>query len=53
VKDYARTKGGIAISISGEKAAELTERLARKEAWIMHDAGVANKSPADFKIPKP
>jgi tripartite-type tricarboxylate transporter receptor subunit TctC len=53
VKDYAKIKGGIAISISGEKAAELTERLARKEAWILSDAGVATKSPADFKIPKP
>jgi len=46
-------KGGIPISISGEKAAELTERLARKEAWILADAGVAVKSPVDFKIPKP
>ncbi len=53
VKDYAKMKGGIAISISGEKAAELTERLARKEAWILSDAGVATKSPVDFKIPKP
>jgi len=53
VKDYAKMKGGIPISISGEKAAELTERLARKEAWILADAGVAVKSPVDFKIPKP
>jgi len=53
VKDYARTKGGIAISISGEKAANLVERLARREAWILYDAGVAVKSPAEFKIPKP
>jgi tripartite-type tricarboxylate transporter receptor subunit TctC len=52
VKDYAKMKGGIAISISGEKAAELTERLARKEAWILADAGLAVKSPADLKIPK-
>src|SRR5512139_1624937 len=50
VKDYAKMKGGIPISISGEKAAELTERLARKEAWILADAGVAVKSPVDFKI---
>jgi len=53
VKDYAKTKGGIAISISGEKATDLVERLARKEAWILSDAGVAAKSPADLKIPKP
>ena len=53
VKDYARMKGGIAISISGEKAADLVERLARREAWILYDAGVAVKSPAEFKIPKP
>jgi tripartite-type tricarboxylate transporter receptor subunit TctC len=53
VKDYAKTKGGIAISISGEKATDLVERLARREAWILSDAGVATKSPADLKIPKP
>ncbi len=52
VKDYAKTKGGIAISIYGEKANELTERLARKEAWIMFDGGVATKSPQEFKIPR-
>jgi tripartite-type tricarboxylate transporter receptor subunit TctC len=53
VKDYATTKGGIAITISGEKADELVERLARKEAWIMHEAGQAVKNPADLKIQKP
>jgi tripartite-type tricarboxylate transporter receptor subunit TctC len=53
VKDYATTKGGIAIAISGEKADELVERLARKEAWIMHEAGQAAKNPADLKIQKP
>ena len=53
VKDYARTKGGIAISISGEKASDLVERLARREAWLLYDAGAAVKSPAEFKIPKP
>jgi tripartite-type tricarboxylate transporter receptor subunit TctC len=53
VKDYATTKGGIAIAISGQKADELVERLARKEAWIMHEAGQAVKNPADLKIQKP
>jgi tripartite-type tricarboxylate transporter receptor subunit TctC len=53
VKDYARTKGGISIVISGQKAAELTEQLARKEGWILYDAGIAVKSPADLKIPRP
>jgi tripartite-type tricarboxylate transporter receptor subunit TctC len=53
VKDYAKMKGGVAIALSGQKAAEVAERLARKEAWILFDAGVATKSPADFNIPKP
>jgi tripartite-type tricarboxylate transporter receptor subunit TctC len=49
VKDYATTKGGIAIAISGEKADQLVERLARKEAWIAR--GWAGwKNPADLKI---
>jgi tripartite-type tricarboxylate transporter receptor subunit TctC len=52
VKDYAQTKGGIPISLSGEKASQLVEQLARKEAWIMFDAGQAVKNPADLKIPK-
>jgi tripartite-type tricarboxylate transporter receptor subunit TctC len=53
VKDYATTKGGIAVAISGAQADELVERLARKEAWIMFEAGQAPKNPADLKIQKP
>jgi len=53
VKDYCQTKGGIPISLFGEKASQLVEQLARKEAWIMFDAGQAVKNPADLKIPKP
>jgi tripartite-type tricarboxylate transporter receptor subunit TctC len=53
VKDYAATKGGISIAISGEKADALVEQLARKEAWIMFDAGQATKNPSDLKIQKP
>ncbi len=52
VKDYAVTKGGLPISLSGAKASELVEQLARKEAWIMFDAGQAVKNPADLKIQK-
>ncbi len=52
VKDYATTKGGVAISISGPQADDLVERLARKEAWIMFDAGQATKNPNDLKIPR-
>jgi tripartite-type tricarboxylate transporter receptor subunit TctC len=53
VKDYAVTKGGIPIALSGKAADDLVERLARKEAWIMFEAGQAQKSPADLKIPRP
>jgi len=53
VQDYAKIKGGIPIAISGQKADELVEKLARKEAWIMTDAGQAVKNPADLKIPRP
>jgi tripartite-type tricarboxylate transporter receptor subunit TctC len=53
VQDYAKIKGGIPISISGQQADELVEKLARKEAWIMTDAGQAVKNPADLKIPRP
>lgn len=53
VIDYAKTKGGIAVALSGEKALAVAEQLARKEAWIMFEAGQAVKNPADLKIPKP
>lgn len=50
VKDYAKTKGAMPIAIYGKDAAELTERLASKEAWILFDSGTAAKSPSDLKI---
>ena len=53
VKDYAKMKGGLAVAISGDKALAVADQLARKEAWIMYDAGQAVKNPADLKIPKP
>jgi tripartite-type tricarboxylate transporter receptor subunit TctC len=53
VQDYAKMKGGIAVAISGDKALAVADQLARKEAWIMYDAGQAVKNPADLKIPKP
>jgi hypothetical protein len=46
-------KGGLAVAISGDKALAVADQLARKEAWIMFDAGQAVKNPADLKIPKP
>lgn len=52
VKDYAKTKGAMPISIYGNAAKELTERLASKEAWILFDSGTAAKSPSDLKIPR-
>jgi tripartite-type tricarboxylate transporter receptor subunit TctC len=52
VKDYAKTKGAMPISIYGNEAKELTERLASKEAWILFDSGTATKSPNDLKIPR-
>jgi tripartite-type tricarboxylate transporter receptor subunit TctC len=53
VQDYAKMKGGLAVAISGDKALAVADQLARKEAWIMYDAGQAVKNPADLKIPKP
>lgn len=52
VKDYAKTKGAVPIAIYGQQATALTESLARKEAWILFDAGAATKSPDAFKIPR-
>ena len=50
VKDYAKAKGAMAIAVYGKEAADLAERLASKEAWILFDSGTAAKSPEVFKI---
>jgi tripartite-type tricarboxylate transporter receptor subunit TctC len=52
VRDYARDKGALPVALYGKDAADLAERLARKEAWILFDSGVAVRSPASLDIPR-
>jgi putative tricarboxylic transport membrane protein len=53
VKNFAKSRGGIPVAISGKEASELTERYARRVAWLLADSGLAVKSPAQLNIPKP
>ena len=53
VSDYAKTKGCIPVAIYGEESKELIEKLARTEAWLLWDAGVATVNPADCGLPRP
>jgi tripartite-type tricarboxylate transporter receptor subunit TctC len=41
------------MGIVGEEAQKLYYRQASLESWLLYDAGVAKKSPAQFGIPKP
>ena len=53
VKDYAKTKGAMAVAIYGKEALDLAENLAKREAWLLFDSGTATKSPEALNIPKP
>jgi len=53
VKTYAKQKGGISVAVSGKEAYDLTEHFARRVAWLLHDGGLAKRSPQELNIPKP
>jgi len=53
VRLFARQNGVVAVSISGRQAVEVTEQKARRVAWILFEAGLAKKSPAELGIPRP
>jgi tripartite-type tricarboxylate transporter receptor subunit TctC len=53
VRSYAKQKGGVSVTVSGKDAYDLTERFARRVAWLLHDGGLAKRSPQELNIPKP
>lgn len=53
VQLFARQNGVVAVSLSGRRAADVTEQKARRVAWILFEAGLAKKSPAELGIPRP
>lgn len=53
VKLFARQNGVVAVSLSGPRALEVTEQKARRVAWVLFEAGLAKKSPAELGIPRP
>lgn len=52
-KDFANEKGVILQSLNLEDSNALRDATASKVAWILYDNGVAEKSPEEFKIPRP
>ncbi len=53
VRLFARQNGVVAVSLTGRRALEVTEQKARRVAWLLFDAGLARRSPAELGIPRP
>jgi len=53
VKEYGERNYLYPMKTVGEAAQKLFLRQASTECWILFEAGVAKKSPAEFGIPKP
>lgn len=53
LKRFAKDRGVQAVILSGKAADEATELQARRVAWTLFDAGLAQKNPSEFNIPRP
>jgi tripartite-type tricarboxylate transporter receptor subunit TctC len=53
VKEYCENFHSFPMGVVGEEAQKLLIWQASKECWLLFEAGVAKKSPAEFGIPKP
>jgi tripartite-type tricarboxylate transporter receptor subunit TctC len=46
-------RGYVSMNISGDAADEFLKKWQSTTAWVVHEAGMAKKSPEEFGIPKP
>ena len=53
VKEYCENFYCFPMGVVGEEAQKLLIRQASMECWLLFEAGIAKKSPAEFGIPKP
>jgi tripartite-type tricarboxylate transporter receptor subunit TctC len=53
VKEYSENFYCFPMGIVGDEAQKLLIRQASMECWLLFEAGVAKRSPAEFGIPKP
>lgn len=53
IKKFADERGTVVIDHYGQRGDEMLEDVARRVNWILYDAGVAEKSPEEFGIPRP
>ncbi|MCR4426520.1 MAG: tripartite tricarboxylate transporter substrate binding protein [Firmicutes bacterium] len=52
MQKFARDRGSKAVCIYGAEAEKANETAASLISWMLYDAGIAKKSPADFGIPR-
>lgn len=52
IKKFAAERGCQAIALYGTEADKTVNEVASRLTWLLYEAGIAKKSPADFKIPK-
>ncbi len=52
-RKFIAQRGSKAVTIYGEEAANLMERVASRLAWMHYEAGTAKVSPEKFGIPRP
>ena len=53
VKEYCEKFDVVPMGVVGNDAQKLYYQQASVESWLLYEAGVAKKSPADLGIPKP
>lgn len=53
IKKLAETTSSNPYGKSGEEAKTMVQGLEKVATWLLFELGVANKSPAEFNIPKP
>jgi tripartite-type tricarboxylate transporter receptor subunit TctC len=53
LKDYAAERGAVFAPYSGADAQTRVQPAIRTNAWLLYDAGKAQKSPDEVGIPRP
>lgn len=51
--DFINRLNGIKLALTGEEAMKFIQKNQSNVAWLLEEAGVTKKSPAEFGIPKP
>lgn len=52
-KDFVKNSGGFELNLTGAAAKQYLDKFESTASWLIHKAGGAKKSPAEFGIPEP